>query len=125
MSPQSLESRVEKLEARVTILEQLPARFDALTLQIVQLREEMHAAISASQTSLREEIRAGDEETRRSLREEIRAGDEETRLEMHELHALTMKAIGDVHTRMLVLHENVLERIALTQEGKPRGDKRR
>ncbi len=61
MSLQSLEGRVEQLEERVTILEQLPARVDALTLQIVQLREEMHTAISASETSLREEIRAGND----------------------------------------------------------------
>ncbi|MBZ5559765.1 MAG: hypothetical protein LAO77_21060 [Acidobacteriia bacterium] len=49
----------------MTALEQLPSRIDDLTLQIVQLREEMHLAISASETSLRAEIRAGDEETRR------------------------------------------------------------
>jgi hypothetical protein len=110
MPLQSVETRLEKLEQRVTVLEQLPARIDGLTLQIVQLRGEMHAAFSAREASLREEIRAGDNVIRR---------------EMHELHDLTMKAIGDVHTRMLVLHENVLERIALTQEGKPRRDKRR
>lgn len=61
MSLQSLEGRVEQLEERVTILEQLPARVDALTLQVLQLREEMHTAISASETSLREEIRAGND----------------------------------------------------------------
>ena len=61
MQPQTLEARVDRLEQRVTILEQLPARVDALTLQVSQLREEMHAQFSASHTSLREEIRTGDE----------------------------------------------------------------
>lgn len=136
MSPQTLDSRIEKLEERVTVLEQLPARVDALTLQIVQLREEMHAGFSATQNeihagdeetcrSLREEIRAGDEETRRSLREEIRAGDEETRRQMHELHAVTVKSIGELHAHMLMLHEDVVSRIALTHGGRSRRGKRR
>jgi chromosome segregation ATPase len=106
MSPQSIEARLEKLEQRVTALERLPARIDDLTLQILQLREELHVEFSA-------------------MRSEMNAGDESIRREMHELHELTMKAIGDVHAQMLVLHENVIERIALTQEGKPRPGKRR
>ena len=47
MSPQTLVRRVEKLEERVTILEELPARIDDLTLQISQLREEMRGEFSA------------------------------------------------------------------------------
>jgi hypothetical protein len=68
MGRQTLSLRVDRLEERVTILEQLPARIDAVESQIVQLREEMHREFS----SVHGEIRAGDEETRRSLRAELR-----------------------------------------------------
>ena len=96
MPSQTLAGRVESLESRVAVLEQLPAKFDALALQISQMREEIRGEFSA----LRTEIRAGDEETRRVLRDEIRAGDEETRR-----HAL-------------VLHEDAISRIALIEEGR-------
>ena len=73
-------------------LEQHPLRMDALEGQIVQLRTEMRDEFSA----IRQEMRAGDEETR----EKIRAGDEETR------------------TLMRVLHEDVINRIALLGEAR-------
>ena len=71
MATQTLAARVDRLEQRVTLLEELPARVDALTLQVSQLRVEMRGEFSA----VRDEIRGGDEETRRVLRAEIRAGD--------------------------------------------------
>ena len=58
MQPQTLVSRVERLEHRVTTLEQLPARVEELAGQISQLRQEMHAEFSA----VRREIAAGDAE---------------------------------------------------------------
>src|SRR5713101_4874042 len=93
MPPQTLVRRIESLESRVAVLEQLPARFDALALQISQMREEIRGEFSA----LRSEIRAGDEETRRVLRDEIRAGDEETRRVLRdEIRA------GDEETRRVL-----------------------
>jgi predicted phage gp36 major capsid-like protein len=87
----------------VTRLEELPARVDALTLQVSQLRDEMRSEFSA----VRGEIQAGDEETRRTVREEIRAGDER------------------VMEQARVLHEDVVSRLALIQEGvKARGNSR-
>ena len=47
MQPQPLEKRVERLEERVTVLEQLPARVDRVALEISQLRVEMRAEFSA------------------------------------------------------------------------------
>lgn len=64
MSSDTLKVRVERLEHRVEILEQLPGRVSALESQIVRLREEMHSEFSAMQTVIRD----GDEETRRYLR---------------------------------------------------------
>ena len=106
MSPQTLVRRVEKLEERVTILEELPARIDDLRLQISQLRDEMRGEFSAVRgemnsgfAALREEMRAGDDETRRVLGDEIRAGD------------------AEVMSHARALHEDVISRLTLMQQG--------
>ena len=65
---QDLEKRVEILEDRVDLREQLPARVAGLASQVVQLRDEMRAEFSAVRTELRQEIRAGDQETQRLMR---------------------------------------------------------
>ena len=54
-----------------------------------------------------EEIRTGDEETRRALTAEIQAGDER------------------VLSQARSLHEELISRLALLQEGNPRRGKRR
>ena len=119
MATQTLAARVDSLEQRVTHLEELPARVDALTLQVSQLRDEMRVEFSA----VRSEIRTGDENTCRTLRDEIRAGDENTcRTLRDEIRA------GDarVMEQARVLHEDVVSRLALIQEGvKARGNTRR
>jgi hypothetical protein len=113
------------VEQKLAGLESLPARMTALELQILHLRDEMRAEFSAIRseflasdeamaTGLREETRAINEETRRVLRDEIRAGDEETRRVLRE----EIAALG-VHMR--VLHEDVISRLALIQEGQTRG----
>lgn len=125
MSPQTRARRVEGLEERVTILEELPARIDDLTLQISQLREEMRGEFSAVRgemdsgfaavrgemnsgfAALRTEMRAGDEETLRMLREEIRAGD------------------AEIMSQARTLHEDVMARLALMEEGGRRPRKKR
>lgn len=130
MQPQTLDRRVERLETRVTALEQLPARMDALVVQVSQLRDEMRAEFSAIRGGLHDEMRAGDEETRRTLgeeilrtlREEIRAGDEDTRRTLGE----EIRA-GDerILTQARLLHEEVVSRLAVIQEAVPRLGKRR
>ena len=111
MTPQSLEQRVESLERRMNALDELPARVGALEAQFLLLRDEMHGEFSA----LRGELKAGDEETRRVLREEIRAGDDETRRMLRE----EIRA-GDEETRrfMRVLHEDLVARLAVLQNGR-------
>lgn len=106
MNPDNLTVRVENLEKRMALLEELPERVAGLEahvagleLQFLQFRAEVGDGFSA----LRGEMRLGEEETRKTLRDEIRAGDEETR------------------RLMRVLHEEVLERIALIGEGGPPG----
>jgi hypothetical protein len=132
MTTQTLTKRVDTLEERVTRLEELPAHVDALALQISQLRDEMRMEFSAvgggiragdeeTRRTLQEEIRAGDEETRRTLQEEIRAGDEETRRVLGDEIRAGDTLVMD-HAR--ALHEDVVSRLALIQEGGPHRRKR-
>lgn len=130
----TLSKRMDIVEQKLAGLESLPERMTAIESQFLQLREEMRAEFSAIRNevqagdeavvrTLREEIRSGDEETRRVLREEIatvrkemHAGDEETRRVLRE-------EIAGLGTHMRVLHEDLVERIKRTQEGRP--DRRR
>jgi len=82
MAGKSLDQRVDMLERRTEILEQLPEHVTALETQIVQLRDEMRVEFSAT----RAETRAGEERMIQTLRQEIRDGDEETRRFMRILH---------------------------------------
>jgi predicted phage gp36 major capsid-like protein len=99
--PRDHEKRVETLEGKVELLEQLPARVSALESQVLKLRDEMRAEFSATRSALRAEFREGLETSgaslrqeiadsgmslATSLRQEIRAGDEETRRLMRVLH---------------------------------------
>ena len=83
MPPQTIERRVEKLEEQVMNLQQLPARMDALSVQISQLREDLGARISAMEKTL------------------IASDD---------------RILGQVR----MLHEDVIARLVLIQEGRPR-----
>jgi hypothetical protein len=110
MPPQTLATKVESLERRMANLETLPDRMDRLESQIVQLRTEMReefSAIRGEVNGFRDETRGEFEAVRAeirvaaaTLREEIRAGDEESRHFMR------------------VLHEEVIGRLALIQEGR-------
>ena len=83
MPPQTIEHRVEKLEEQMTTFQQLPARVDALSVQISQTREDMGARFSAAEKAL--------------IATEER-----------------------ILTRVRVLHEDVISRLAPIQEGRPR-----
>jgi len=144
MARQTVVTRVERLEAHVTTLEELPARIDALTLPISQLREEVRAEFSATRTeiragdeetrrvlrdemhtefgALREEIHSSNEETVRSLREEIRAGDEETRRVLVEQIRAGDQQVMD-HAR--VLYEDMKATLAVMKEGQSAQKQRR
>ena len=141
MPPQTIENRVDQLERRVTELERSPERITAVESQIVQLRTEMRGEFSA----VREEIRSGDEQTRRVLGERIdettrvvQRIDETTRVlgeRSDETHRMVQRI--DETTRVLaerleengrhmrVLHEEVIGRIAIIQEGQSAPRRRR
>jgi len=88
MPPQTIERRVEKLEEHVTNLQQLPARMDALSVQISQLRDDMGARFSATEKTL--------------IASEER-----------------------ILAQVRMLHEDVISRLALIQEGPQRPGRRR
>ena len=85
MPPQTIERRVERLEEQVTNLQQLPARMDALSVQISQLREDLGERISATEKSLLAKIVASED-----------------------------RILGQVR----MLHEDVIARLTLIQEGR-------
>ena len=91
MPPQPIESRVTSLERRMTESEQLPGRIDDLTSQVSQLRTEMRVEFSAVRVELRREI-----------------------AEQGAASAARDEALG---IQMRMLHEDVISRFALLQEG--------
>jgi hypothetical protein len=79
--------------------------------QIVLLRDEMHVGFSALGGELRSEMRAGDQ----GLRNDI----EDVRLEMRAMHQETLtrfevqdQNFSDLKRYMLMLHEDLVDRIA-------------
>ena len=77
-------------------LRELPARVAGVELQIVQLRDEMQVAFSATRSELNgkvDSLRAELNGTREDLRAEIRAGDQATRDFMRMLHEDNKEAI--------------------------------
>jgi uncharacterized coiled-coil protein SlyX len=101
------------LEERVTRLEELPSRVDAIGSQISQLRDDVGGQISQLGARVGgveariDALGARVSEMERTLREEIVAGDER------------------ILTQVRVLHEDVISRLVLIQEGQPRRRRRR
>jgi hypothetical protein len=95
MAPADIARRVGILEMKVEALHQLPDQIKAVETALSDLRGEMIGLHS----DLRAELRAELNGMRDELRVEIRSGDEETRKQMR------------------MLHEDVIARLALIQEG--------
>ena len=101
MARQTLSLRVDRLEERVTILEQLPDRIDAVKSQILQLREEMHREFS----NVRDDIRSADEETRRVLGAEMRQLREDFRSVADEIMGQARTLYEDMNATLKILCE--------------------
>jgi vacuolar-type H+-ATPase subunit H len=127
MPRQTIEARVEHLEERVTTFEELPARMDALSTQISQLREEMHGGFSDLRDGLRAEIRAGDDRVMEHarelfayLKEQIQAVDERVMSEARRLHEELKGRIQTGEERIMnhsrILYEDLKASLALITE---------
>ncbi len=99
MNQQTLVNRVEILEQKVEGLAGLPDHVAALELQILEFRAEVRVEFSAVRTEMRE------------CEGRLRLDMDGLRGEMRELNQ-------DARTHMLVLHEEVISRIALLDEHK-------
>jgi len=95
VAAQPIEREVERLKERVTRLEELPARVEDLTGQILQLRGEMGSEFSAMRAQM-------------------------ASLTMR-VDAMPGEITREVMTQMRVLHEDVIDRLKIIQEGPPRG----
>jgi phosphoglycerate-specific signal transduction histidine kinase len=93
MPEANLLTRLQILEERVTALAAVPARLDALVVQIQLLRQEMRDEFSA----LRLDVRSWDQEIAGNLREETQR----------------------LRTHMLVLHEDLVEKVRRLGEAWP------
>ncbi len=100
MTPQPLESRVENLEERVTNIEESVGPGDPAEPQVLPLRTEMRNGFSA-------------------VRAELKTLDGRVTTLDGKVTALDAK-VTDVSTHMRVLHEDMIERFTLMQEGQPR-----
>ena len=118
MQPQSLDRRVEGLETRVTTLEQLPARIDAIEGQIVQLRTHMDGQFSTV-------FERFDGIDRRLDSMDARFGGIDRRLDSMDARFDGIDArLDETNRRISVLHEDVNSRLVLIAEGRPRRKKR-
>ena len=93
MAARSLDERVEILEPIMGELQLLPVRMDALESQILQLRGEVGDGFSVIHERLAEH------------KQQFQSID---------------KRFDETNRHMRVLHEEVLRRISLLQEGRPR-----
>jgi len=133
MNRAALAGRIDAVEHRMDSIEhRLDASFAALSTQIVQSHRETRDEINATLRTLRGEMRAMGEalggeaqETSATLRGEMRAMGGDLHDEMHALHGLTNgrfdtleAAVAESRRFVLILHEEVLSRIALIGEGR-------
>jgi hypothetical protein len=135
MSTQTLVKRVEALERQMSEMSTLPARVEELSTQLWQFRVEVReefSAVRAEIADLRAELRAEVGSLRgegKNLRTEFDAFRVEV-AERFDTLASTLRAeirSGDEETRhqMRALHEDLVGRIALLQEGlRPRNRRR-
>ena len=125
---ETLPARVDALaEQIVQLRDDMLGAFSALRTETragdeetrESLRDEIRVGDEETRRQLRDEIRVGDEETRRQLRDEIRAGDEETRRQLRDeirtgdeaTQSLMRELVQETRAHMLVLHEDLVERI--------------
>ena len=138
----NLSVRVDLLESTMADLNELPGQFKELSSQFLELRSDVRDEVSAlrhevvgmrdnlrgEMTAMRVELRGDMTEMRDELRGEMTETRDELRDEMAAMHTELAGAILScerrVVTEMRVLHEAVLERIALIGEGRPSAGRR-
>ena len=136
MPRETLDRRVHRLEHRVDMLEALPERVRAVESQILQLRGEMQDGFSALRTDMRalhaqtiQVVETLNAETNRRLDETNRRMEKSnagTNRHMEELNSETRRQAAELNaetrSHMLVLHEEVIDRIKRLGNGRGSGE---
>ena len=124
MAPLSFAERVVRLEQQMQSLQELPKRIDDLTLQVSQLRVEMRgefseirSAMAAEFTNVRDEMVAEFGNVRAEMAEGFAAPTGALARAVEGLHAEIRTGDEETRRQMRVLHEDLVGRIALIQEG--------
>jgi polyhydroxyalkanoate synthesis regulator phasin len=131
MVQESLENRVEMFETTMKALASLPDRVGRLEVQVLQLHGEMRDGFSAIRDEMvaqGDTLRAADEAIRADLdglRIETRDGFSVVHCRIAALDDRMQKLNDEMRRHMLVLHEEVMSRIALIGEGRRRRDRAR
>ena len=126
MPERALAKRVEILEQRVGDLQSLPERVAGVESQILQLRGEMHGEFSAIRGEMHSEFSAVRDEMHSefsAVRDELRTGlrSHAERLEKLESAMVALRQDNEeTRSQARMLHEEVLARLALLQEGRRR-----
>lgn len=102
MPPRTIEKRVEDLEIAMSNLSTLPAQVASLEQQFLQFRDEVRGEFS----TIRSEFRGEMQEMGATLRGEIQEMGTALRGEIH-----------DARNHAQILHEELIARISLIQEG--------
>ena len=120
MNAPSLEERMDNLERIVEPLRGLPDRVTALEVQVVQLRTEMRSEFSA----IRRDMVTKDDLAKCATKDDLTrfaTKDDLTRFATKD----DLRAIeAQLSTRMLVLHEDLVERLKVIGEAQARSAKR-
>jgi hypothetical protein len=109
MPAQSLGIRVEKLERQVSSLEELPGRVTSLELQLLEFRGEVRVEFSAVKTDIQ------------SIKDDVRLLKDDLRVFREDFTA----RLDQTNRDMRVLHEDVIQRLVLIQEGQAASQVRR
>jgi predicted nucleic acid-binding Zn-ribbon protein len=127
----NLSVRVDLLESTMADLNELPEQFKELSSQFLELRSDVRDEVSAlrhEMVGMRGELRGEMNAMRDELRGEMAETRDELRDEMAAMHTELAGAIllceRRVVAEMRVLHEAVLERIALIGEGRTSAGRR-
>jgi hypothetical protein len=118
MPARSLAERVEILEQKVGDLQTLPARVEALESHILQLRSEMHDGFSAILMRLDGHDQRFDQIDQRFVSVDQRFVSVDQRFDQIDVR------FEETHRFMRVLHEEIISRLSLIEEGRGRRKRR-
>jgi len=124
MASETIEERMVMVETELQGLRALPKKVDDLAVQVSQLGQEMRSEFSAIRTEMKAFVTKEDAKaflTKEDAKVFVTKEDAKVFATKDDLKALaTKEELQGLGTQMRVLHEEVISRIALIQEGRGR-----